>query len=84
MLVTKGIDLEEKLREDLKNKLTDYNPLYYNSYYSEAAETNSTSSRESEDNSNKKTTPNTTCRWACMVTTTTVNQNFPIFCFKKI
>lgn len=26
-----------------------------------------------------KTTPNTTCRWACMVTTTTVNQNFPIF-----
>ena len=30
------------------------------------------------------TTPNTTWRWACSLTTATVNQNFPIFQNKKI
>ena len=50
-LVTKGIRIKEKLRKDLKQKLIDYNPLYYYSFFKKAADTNSASSTESDDSS---------------------------------
>ena len=50
-LVTKGISLKEKMRESLKNKLIEYCPDYYSSFYKNAANTNSASSTESDDSS---------------------------------
>ena len=56
-IISNSIDLAASLRDDLKNKLIDYNPKYYMKHFN-IEETISTSSTETEDNPKKKTTQN--------------------------